>query len=82
MNSLRYTSPFFNIVFILIFLPLYLGLMADELGSYVPVFYMTGVILLVGSAVIFLLPFFKPENVRHATKSDERLLVVEKCTVV
>lgn len=58
------------------------GLMADELGSYVPVFYMTGVILLVGSAVIFLLPFFKPENVRHATKSDERLLVVEKCTVV
>lgn len=56
--------------------------MADELGSYVPVFYMTGVILLVGSSVIFLLPFFKPENVRHATKSDERLLVVEKCTVV
>ena len=56
--------------------------MADELGSYVPVFYMSGVILLVGSAVIFLLPFFKPENVRLATKSDERLLVVEKCTAV
>lgn len=58
------------------------GLMADELGSYVPAFYMTGVILVVGAAVIFLLPFFKLENRTLKTKSDERLLVVEKCTVV
>ena len=56
--------------------------MADEYGSYIPAFYMTGILLLVGAAVIFLLPFFKSEKQRLVTTPDETLLVVEKCTVV
>lgn len=55
--------------------------MADEMGSYVPAFYLTGAIILLGASIIFLTPFVKSENHRDVTTSEE-LLVVEKCTVV
>jgi len=58
------------------------GLLADEYGSYVPTFYMTGIVIVVSAAVIFLLPFVKSKNQRIDANSDEIFLVVEKCTVV
>lgn len=58
------------------------GLLADEYGSYIPTFYMTGIVIVVSAAVIFLLPFVKSKNQRTDLNSDEIFLVVEKCTVV
>ena len=60
----------------------YAGLLADEYGSYIPTFYMTGIVIVVSAAVIFLLPFVKSKNQRTDVNSDETFLVVEKCTVV
>lgn len=57
------------------------GLMADEMGSYVPAFYMTGIVILLGASIIFLAPFVNSENQRDLNASEE-LFVVEKCTVV
>ena len=55
--------------------------MADEMGSYVPAFYMTGIVILLGASIIFLAPFVNSENQRDINASEE-LFVVEKCTVL
>ena len=57
------------------------GLMADEMDSYLPAFYMTGIIILLGASIIFLAPFVNSENQQDINASEE-LFVVEKCTVV
>ena len=64
------------------FLVPYAGLLAEEYGPYIPTFYMTGIVIVVSAAVIFLLPFVKSKNQRTDVNSDEIFLVVEKCTVV
>lgn len=43
---------------------------------------MTGIVIVVSAAAIFLLPFVKSKNQRTDLNSDEIFLVVEKCTVV
>ena len=55
--------------------------MADEMDSYVPAFYMTGIVILLGASIIFLVPFVNSENQQDINASEE-LFVVEKCTVV
>ena len=57
------------------------GLLADEVGSYEPAFYMTGTVILIGASVIFLIPLLRsPTQSREAV--FEELIIVEKCTVV
>ena len=63
------------------YINLYAGLLADEMGSYVPAFYMTGIFILMGASVIFLVPFIKSESQRDVNDIEE-LIVVEKCTVI
>ncbi|KAK2571247.1 Monocarboxylate transporter 4 [Acropora cervicornis] len=57
------------------------GLLADEVGSYEPAFYMTGTVMLLAALVIFLIPL-----IRSSTQSREavfeELIIAEKCTVV
>ncbi|XP_067025877.1 monocarboxylate transporter 4-like isoform X2 [Acropora muricata] len=57
------------------------GLLADEVGSYEPAFYMTGTVMLIAALVIFLIPL-----IRSSTQSREavfeELIIAEKCTVV
>lgn len=60
---------------------IFAGLLADEVGSYVPAFYMTGTVLLLAASIIFLAPFIKSETKRIEDVS-ELLFVVERCTVV
>lgn len=69
-------------VMLYFFFSFHAGLLADEYRSYLPTFYMTGIIIVVSSAIIFLLPFVKSKNQRTDANSDEMFLVVEKCTVV
>jgi len=58
------------------------GLLADEVGSYVPAFYMTGIVILLGASIVFLVPFVKSHIQRDSVNPLEVLLVVQKCTVV
>lgn len=59
------------------------GLLADEVGSYVPAFYVTGIVVLLGASVIFLIPFLKLKSqTKSIEKEFEELIVVEKCTAV
>ena len=45
------------------FLVPHAGLLADEYGSYVSTFYMTGIVIVVSAAFIFLLPFVKSKYI-------------------
>ena len=53
------------------------------MGSYVPAFYLTGIVVLLGASVIFLIPFLKLKSQTKSTEKEfEELIVVEKCTAV
>lgn len=63
------------------------GLVADIEGSYTPVFYMVGAIMLAGSAIMFAVSCKrKPPPEKLVEKEEvtlwESLIVVEKCSVV
>lgn len=63
------------------------GLVADIKGSYTPVFYMVGAIMLAGAVIIFVVSCIKkpaPEksNEKEEVTQWESLIVVEKCSVV
>lgn len=63
------------------------GLLADIEGSYNPVFYMVGAIMLAGSAIMFAVSCKRklpPEKLveKEEVTLWESLIVVEKCSVV
>ena len=58
------------------------GLLADEVGSYEPAFYMTGIVILIGASVIFLIPLLRSPTQKSREAVFEELIIVEKCTVV
>ena len=67
------------------FLPFFKGLIADLEGSYGPVFYMAGAIMIVATAILLTVSCVK-KSVTMTSKEEvkvwESLLVVEKCSVV
>lgn len=66
-------------------LPFFKGLVADLKGSYDPVFYMAGAIMILGSAILLTVSCVK-KPVTLTSNEDvrdwESLVVVEKCSVV
>ena len=61
------------------------GLVSDLQGSYGSVFYMTGAIMIVATAILFTVSCVKKSETltsKEEVKVWESLLVVEKCSVV
>ena len=59
------------------------GFIADELGSYVPAFYIAGSIIIISSLIVFALRCFKEEDgLFSVNEKTEELFVIEKVTVL
>ena len=61
------------------------GLVADLQGSYGPVFYMTGAIMIAATSILLTVSCVKKSETytsKEEVKVWESLLVVEKCSVV
>ena len=59
------------------------GFIADELGSYIPAFYMAGSLIISSALIVFVLRCFKKQDVLlQDTNESEELLVIEKVTVL
>jgi len=61
--------------------PPFAGFIADELGSYIPAFYMAGSLIISSSLIVFILRCFQDELL-SVTSETEELLVAEKITVL
>ena len=58
------------------------GFIADELGSYVPAFYIAGSIIIISSLIVFALRCFKEDGLISVDEKTEELFVIEKVTVL